>query len=130
MSKKKGFSVKAWIFPKSASSHISALLSKITDLEERLAKLEIPEKNPKDIDITQNEAPPSVHIENLRVDKIIVEKLDYTNNLGQLGIKELTGRLNIGTSYEGTEKVEKKVAKKMKDLEKAKVNFRSKPEKG
>lgn len=130
MSRKKGFSVKAWIFPKSASSHISALLSKITDLEERLAKLEIPEKSQKEIGSPQNETLPSVHIENLRVDKIIVEKLDYTNNLGQLGIKELTGRLNIGTSYEGMEKVEKKVAKKMKDLEKAKVNIRAKPEKG
>ena len=130
MSKKKGFSVRAWIFPKSTNLHISTLISKITDLEDRLAKLEMPENGSTDGGTPQSGVPPSVHIENLRVDKIIVEKLDYTNNLGQLGIKELTGRLNIGTSYEGTEEVKKVAAKKMKDLEKAKVNIRPKPEKG
>ncbi|NHM29341.1 hypothetical protein [Neobacillus terrae] len=44
---------------------------------------------------------PSIKIDNINVDKIIIEKLDYANNFGQLGIKELTGKLNIGTSYEG-----------------------------
>ncbi|MFD0049497.1 hypothetical protein ACFVHQ_09235 [Actinomycetes bacterium NPDC127524] len=42
-----------------------------------------------------------IKIESLRVDKIIVEKLEYSNNFGQLGINELTGKLNIGASYEG-----------------------------
>ncbi|RLQ95394.1 hypothetical protein [Falsibacillus albus] len=50
---------------------------------------------------------PNIQIETLQVDKIIVEQLQYSNNFGQLGIKELTGKLNIGTSYEGkTEKDE------------------------
>ncbi|WP_433742562.1 hypothetical protein [Falsibacillus pallidus] len=44
---------------------------------------------------------PKINIETLNVDKVIVESLEYSNNFGQLGIKELTGKLNIGTSYEG-----------------------------
>ncbi|RDI43171.1 hypothetical protein [Falsibacillus pallidus] len=50
-----------------------------------------------------------INIENLNVDKVIVESLEYSNNFGQLGIKELTGKLNIGTSYEG------KSSKKLKN---------------
>lgn len=38
-------------------------------------------------------------IEELNVDKIVVEKLEYNNNFGALGIKELKGRLNIGANY-------------------------------
>lgn len=38
-------------------------------------------------------------IEELNVDKIVVEKLEYHNNFGALGIKELKGRLNIGANY-------------------------------
>ena len=50
---------------------------------------------------TPSDEMPSIKIENINVDKIIIEKLDYANNFGQLGIKELSGKLNIGTSYEG-----------------------------
>lgn len=38
-------------------------------------------------------------IEELNVDKITVDKLEYHNNFGALGIKELKGRLNIGANY-------------------------------
>ncbi len=38
-------------------------------------------------------------IEELNVEKIIVEKLEYQNNFGALGIRELKGRLNIGANY-------------------------------
>lgn len=82
---------------------------------------------------------PSIKIEHLKVDKIIIEKVDYANNFGQLGIKELNGKLNIGTSYEGdiskaaNEKFKQKLQAHDKNNNRnggtgneAKVNFRSK----
>lgn len=89
----------------------------------------------------ETEQAPSINIEHIQVDKIIIEKLDYANNFGQLGIKELSGKLNIGTSYEGdiskaaSEKLKQKLQAQQKDKDsnegtegKAKVNFRSKKE--
>src|SRR4051812_47393146 len=43
------------------------------------------------MNLSQESAPANVHVEHLQVDKIIIERLDYSNNFGQLGIKELTG---------------------------------------
>lgn len=51
---------------------------------------------------------PPIIIDQLHVDKIIVQKLEYSNNFGQLGIQELTGKLNIGTSHEGEFTIDKK----------------------
>ena len=31
--------------------------------------------------------------------KVLLDKIDLSNNFGQLGIKDLTGHLNIGTTY-------------------------------
>lgn len=75
-----------------------------------------------------HESPASVHVEHLQVEKIIIEKLDYSNNFGQLGIKELTGKLNIGTNTEGD--FSNEIAKKLKEKlgTSAKVNFRAKKE--
>lgn len=36
----------------------------------------------------------------IHVDKLFMDKYEQTNNLGQLGIKELTGQLYIGTTYD------------------------------
>ncbi|WP_042457487.1 hypothetical protein [Neobacillus dielmonensis] len=85
----------------------NALETKICELEKKLAVLEtkvniVKEKEAKLPDKEPEPDPiPSIHVENLTVEKIIIEHLDYANNFGQLGIKELTGKLNIGTSYEG-----------------------------
>jgi hypothetical protein len=80
------------------------------------------------VNSTVTETPPVVHVEHLQVDKIIIEKLDYANNFGQLGIKELTGKLNIGTNYEGafTKQISKKLNEKLG--KQAKLNFRAKKE--
>lgn len=67
---------------------------------------------------------PSIKIDHLQVDKVVIEKLDYANNFGQLGIKELTGKLNIGSSFEGD--ISKIAAKKTNKI--AKVNFRAQQE--
>lgn len=42
---------------------------------------------------------PSIVIEQLYVEKIMVDKLEHTNNFGALGIQTLSGMLNIGANY-------------------------------
>lgn len=74
------------------------------------------------------DAPASIQVEHLQVEKIIIEKLDYSNNFGQLGIKELTGKLNIGTNTEGD--FSKEIAEKLNEKlgTSAKVNFQAQKE--
>jgi hypothetical protein len=38
----------------------------------------------------------------IKVDKLFVDKYEQVNNLGHLGIKDLSGQLNIGTTYENS----------------------------
>lgn len=103
---------------------------KISELEKKLSDLEtyINESKQTNEVPPQNENQPTIKIEHLQVDKIVIEHLDYANNFGQLGIKELSGKLNIGTSYEGdlTKLVDQKIAEKLN--KQAKVNVRAKKE--
>lgn len=107
---------------------------KLKELEKKLSQLEktfqeiqeskVPEK-PITSEKPEKDTPATIHIEHLQVDKIIVEKLDYANNFGQLGIKDLSGKLNIGTNYEGDfakKMVEEKLSKNPK------INIRTQKE--
>jgi hypothetical protein len=38
-------------------------------------------------------------VEQIRIDRVVVDKIEYQNNFGALGIKELQGKLNIGANY-------------------------------
>jgi len=42
---------------------------------------------------------PPIIIEKVNIEKIILDKYELNNNFGQLGIKELKGKLNIGATY-------------------------------
>lgn len=42
---------------------------------------------------------PPIIVEKLFVEKIMFDKVDLSNNFGQLGIKDLSGRLNIGKTF-------------------------------
>lgn len=113
----------------------------LSELEKKVAKLEYLVQSNILIDreafhtllekmnLSQEEATANVHVEHLQVDKIIIEKLDYSNNFGQLGIKELTGKLNIGTNTEGdfSKELSDKINEKLGTS--AKVNFQAKQEK-
>ncbi|MFK9092914.1 hypothetical protein [Bacillus salipaludis] len=48
--------------------------------------------------IIQTKDPPII-IEKINIEKIILDKYELNNNFGQLGIKELKGKLNIGATY-------------------------------
>ena len=109
------------------------LTQKILELEDKISVLEdkiqiVKEETEPPPSSDNHENAPVIHIEHLQVDKITIEHLDYANNFGQLGIKELSGKLNIGTSYEGdiSKQIEEKVAEKLGTM--AKVNFRAKKE--
>lgn len=113
--------------------HDSHSRQRILELEKRITLLEIKLKEnkkeflPSDVPKREEKVQPTVKIEHLQIDKIIIEKLDYANNFGQLGIKELSGKLNIGTSYEGD--LAKEVKEKLNEkLAQAKVNLRAKKE--
>lgn len=104
------------------------LETKVTQLERLLRdvinrKLESPSPTKK-TEQTEKDVLPSIKIDHLQVDKVVIEKLDYANNFGQLGIKELTGKLNIGSSFEGD--ISKIAAEKTN--KKTKVNFRAQQE--
>ncbi|MEH7419536.1 hypothetical protein V7266_30350 [Neobacillus drentensis] len=79
---------------------------------------------------------PPIIIEKINIEKIILDKYELNNNFGQLGIKELKGKLNIGATY-GSEftpnlnKEEKKSikneTKRQKEVDKdMKVNIKAK----
>jgi len=74
---------------------ISSLESKINQVTTEVKSISAPAEK-KAIN-----SPPTFQINHLQVDQIVIEHLDYANNFGQLGIKELSGRLNIGSTYEG-----------------------------
>ncbi|MGG3564568.1 hypothetical protein ABES03_23525 [Neobacillus rhizosphaerae] len=91
-----------------------------------------PEDNIQPTDPKERESPPNILIEQLKIDQIVIHHVDYANNFGQLGIKELSGRLNIGTNYEGeiSDKISEKVNEKLDEKlgRTAKVNLRAKKE--
>ncbi|WP_413309418.1 hypothetical protein AA0X95_12885 [Bacillus sp. 1P10SD] len=122
---------------------VNKILSmKIAELEKKISSLEAtmnefqhmaePESKCQPTDPKERESPPNILIEQLKVDQIVIHHVDYANNFGQLGIKELSGRLNIGTNYEGelTDKISEKVNEKLNEKlgRTAKVNVRAKKE--
>ncbi|WP_134703149.1 hypothetical protein [Ammoniphilus sp. YIM 78166] len=64
-------------------------------MNERLRNLENEIKLLKDVERSRN-----IIVENLNIEKLIVDKVNYENNIGTIGIKELEGKLNIGANYE------------------------------
>ncbi|MBP1157746.1 MULTISPECIES: hypothetical protein [unclassified Paenibacillus] len=69
------------------------------ELERRIAELE--RKLQEQASAKPEEPRPTVVIEHIAIDKLVVEKWDHSNNFGALGIKELGGKLNIGVNYSG-----------------------------
>ncbi|MDR4948263.1 hypothetical protein [Neobacillus cucumis] len=101
---------------------ISSLESTINDVKTEVKSIHVP------VAAKEHDDSPAIQINHLQVDQIVIEHLDYANNFGQLGIKELSGRLNIGSSYEGdiSEKVNEIVKQKLG--KEATVNIKAKKE--
>lgn len=97
---------------------ITSLSKKIQLLEEMILGAESQNET------TSYSSKPTYIIEQVNVENIVIEKVDYANNFGQLGIKELSGSLNIGTTYGAppnlkkfTEKLDKMKAKEQQAKE-------------
>lgn len=74
------------------SDELQALLTKISGLEEQISQL-------KQEALREPEGPPPIIIEHICIENLNVDKIDYENNIGALGIRELSGQLNIGANY-------------------------------
>ncbi|MEH7121035.1 hypothetical protein V7128_27055 [Neobacillus vireti] len=101
---------------------IYSLETKINDVKTEIKSISVTKTK------KENDSPPTIQINHLQVDQIVIEHLDYANNFGHLGIKELSGRLNIGSSYEGdiSEQVNEIVKQKLG--KEAAVNIKAKKE--
>jgi len=73
----------------------------------------------------ENKQPPII-IEKVHVDKILFDKFELNNNFGQLGIKELKGRLNIGATY-GSDFFHPEVGKETEEKKEESGTERKKP---
>ncbi|WP_028401087.1 hypothetical protein [Ectobacillus panaciterrae] len=75
--------------------------NKNSNIEKKLESLEQEIKRLSLLQQQGNQVQPPVVIEKVNIEKIAVDKFELNNNFGQLGIKELKGRLNIGATYGG-----------------------------
>ncbi|WP_053368512.1 hypothetical protein [Bacillus sp. FJAT-27245] len=84
--------------------HISKLENRVSDLEKlHRDSVAVRARHSEESSSTGNEnsgSVPPVIFQEIKVDKLFIEKFDQANNLGTIGIKELSGHLNIGTTYE------------------------------
>ncbi|MDX8291304.1 hypothetical protein SLL00_15950 [Metabacillus indicus] len=71
---------------------IESLENEIGILVKHLAKEQVK-------DVWQNESR-SIIIENVTIENLNIDQADLSSNFGQLGINELSGQLNIGTTYQ------------------------------
>ncbi|OIK11559.1 hypothetical protein BIV60_17930 [Bacillus sp. MUM 116] len=129
-------------YDKKLKKKLSSLEIEIEQLKNTL--LEIQEQEPEDAhEKSVNHMEPPIIIEKINIEKIILDKYELNNNFGQLGIKELKGKLNIGATYgseytpnlyeeeeeeEETHPIRKKKTKKQDNVNGPKVNINSKRE--
>lgn len=78
------------------------LCQKLSSLESNMIEMEKTISRLQDLHNQENEKKsnePPIIIEKINIEKIILDKYELNNNFGQLGIKELKGKLNIGATY-------------------------------
>lgn len=77
------------------NEQIEELKEKIKSLEKEIFDMK---KEPKQTETIVEKEPPII-IEKINIERVYLDKYELNNNFGQLGIKELKGRLNIGATY-------------------------------
>jgi hypothetical protein len=125
---------------KNLKRKLTSLELDIKELKKSLLAIQEQKKETEEKKISHKEPP--IIIEKINIEKIILDKYELNNNFGQLGIKELKGKLNIGATYgseftpnlnEDEEKVAEEPARKEKINKQAysfgpKVNINPKKE--
>ncbi|WP_203362072.1 hypothetical protein [Bacillus sp. REN10] len=77
-------------------------IAKVThtmDLIQKQLKLLEKEMNQLNAIISRTTGKDSIVYQQFHIDHLYLDKYELTNNLGQLGVKELSGSLHIGASY-------------------------------
>lgn len=82
-------------YEKDLKRKLHSLEKKIEELQKTLSGIH--KEKTEEAKIAPNEPP--IIIERVNIEKIIFDKYELNNNFGQLGIKELKGKLNIGATY-------------------------------
>ncbi|WP_148709066.1 hypothetical protein [Falsibacillus albus] len=73
----------------------------------------------------------SVVIEHVNIEKLMIDKYETNNHLGQLGIKELKGKLYIGATYgEGYSSLIKNEEERSIEEDKTRSKVQEKPKEG
>ncbi len=114
----------------SKNDYEKELKEKITDLEinlQELKKAVILIQKGESENVIPIEKDPPIIIEKINIEKIIFDKYELNNNLGQLGIKELKGKLNIGATY-GSDIIPKPNIEENKRLQRQQKNNTTKGE--
>jgi hypothetical protein len=107
---------------------VFSLMESRTDIQKRLEAIEnrlhMLESGNKEKDNKRQEQP--VVIKEIHIDKFYLDKYEQNNTFGQLGIKSLSGALNIGATY-GREVLPKDVSAQIKeDMEEMKNMYKQK----
>lgn len=89
-------------YEKDLKIKLASLEMKIEELKESLSAYQHDGSEEKQVKTKE----PPIIIEKINIEKIILDKYELNNNFGQLGIKELKGKLNIGATY-GSEYIPK-----------------------
>ncbi|WP_040208671.1 hypothetical protein [Neobacillus jeddahensis] len=84
-------------YEKELKKKLLSLEKNIIELKKSLQTFQNQNSIDKDVKVKE----PPIIIEKINIEKIILDKFELNNNLGQLGIKELKGKLNIGATYGG-----------------------------
>jgi hypothetical protein len=85
-------------YEKDFKKKLASLEVKIEELKETLSAYQQQNSQEKHDNQIKSKEPPII-IEKINIEKIILDKYELNNNFGQLGIKELKGKLNIGATY-------------------------------
>ncbi|PLS01546.1 hypothetical protein [Neobacillus cucumis] len=117
------------------------LKDKLISLEIHIEELKKSLQSSQEQGLQEGEAKakdPPIIIEKINIEKVILDKYELNNNFGQLGIKELKGKLNIGATYggeftpnlgEGERKDQNQYVRKKKEPDQnLKVNIKAKKE--
>jgi predicted RNase H-like nuclease (RuvC/YqgF family) len=91
-----------------SESAISRLEKENSDLKREISSLHslLPnstkeQHRPESPSSNDSKCPPPVIFQEFHIDRLIVDKYELTNNINQLGVKELSGQMNIGATYGG-----------------------------
>ncbi|AGX04939.1 hypothetical protein B14911_24955 [Bacillus sp. NRRL B-14911] len=84
---------------------LSRLEKENSELRREISALYAVTKENPHVDIpsaqTDPKSSPPVIFQEFHIDRFIVDKYELTNNINQLGVKELSGQMNIGATYGG-----------------------------